>query len=76
MMVSFSVSFLLPQTRAGAREQLSPSMGCVQGSRKLERSGFDNKFCDFIFRQPQAAGEHSSSTELPGQRDEAREFQI
>jgi hypothetical protein len=27
-------------------------MGCVQGSGKLERSGFDKKFCDFIFRQP------------------------
>jgi len=72
--------FLCPsfrsKTRTGAREQLGPSLGCVQGSRKLERSGFAKKFCDFIFRQPQAAGEHKSSAKLPGQRDDASEFQI
>ena len=57
--VQFHDGFILCPSfppKGGAREQLGPTMGCVQGSGKLERSGFDKKFCDFIFRQPQAAG--------------------
>ena len=71
--VQFHDGFILcpsfPPERA--REQLGPSMGCVQGSRKLERSGFDKKFCDLIFRQPQAADGHKSSAKLPAPRDDA-----
>jgi hypothetical protein len=57
-----------------AWEQLSPSMGCTQASNKLERSGLDKKFCDFIFRQPElqvsTADPQSCRTSRP------REFQI
>jgi|SRR5579864_167159 len=54
--VAFFCSFL-PSKARRAWEQLSQSkMGCVQGSRKLERSGREKNFCWFLLRQPRAEG--------------------